>query len=316
MLLTLWMSFAQATEADCRACCVDAGVGICSPSLRVVGEESSAAGMAGDWTVRGLWLLGCDGSAYWAGSESAWFDHPPIPGEVATDGQETAQLKCFVESCGFPEGLCPRSNGGFPALKTCEGGREMSDTDLVPEAQKVQPLVVVQDAPPAPTRVVIAAPQPTASAPAPAPRPPSPPSTVDLTVPTGPIPPCTTPPALQRESANQVNRGNDSEIAGDDETAAGAYRAALSMDACNVHAWVALGMLANRLEDPASASKALDTALLLQPGHYGAAVGLGRAREALGDQQGAAQAYQQALDARPGLPAALDGLSRVGAAPR
>ncbi len=284
--------------------------------LRVVGEESSAAGMAGDWNVKGLWLLGCDHTAYWDATATGWFDHPPVPGEVATDETSSTALKCFVQNCGFPAGLCPRANGTFPALKTCSDEREMADTDLVPKLARPQPLPVVRDAPPAPTRVVIAQPEP-APSPTVVRTTPSPPTTtIDLSVPAGPIPPCETPPAMQRESANQVNRGNDNEIAGDDEEAAGAYRAALSLDACNVHGWVALGNLANRMGDAGGAARAFDSALLLQPTHYGAAVGLGRAREALGDQHGAAAAYQQALDARPGLPAALDGLERVGVAPR
>lgn len=293
------VALATAGPADCRACCNEAGVTPCEPALRIVGGQSLVIGSAGDWSVNGAWILECDGTASWDDTVTIPFDHPPGEGEVATADAPSAFLKCFVENCHFPDGFCPRSEGGYPALKDCEDSRTITDADLETPAE---PKLFE---PPAPTRVVLGAQRLPASG-----------ERVDVTPPTGPIPPCDTPEALVFESIAQVDTGNDLELDGDPAGAAGAYRAALSLDACNTSAWVALGNLALSRSEHPSAARAYDTALLLNPAHYGAAAGLGKAREALGDSAGAAEAYQQALDHRPGLPEAIDGLQRVGVAPR
>ncbi len=292
-------ALAFAGAADCRACCNEAGVSPCEPAIRLVGEGSLVIGTAGSWSVNGLWVVECDGTASWDDSASLAFDHAPNVGEVATDGASAAFLKCFVENCHFPEGFCPRAEGAYPALKTCNDGWALSDADLEAPAEPQL------DPPPSPTRVVMGA----QTLPRSAPR-------LELTPPPGPIPPCRTSEQLVAESQLQVDTGNDEEIAGNDAAAAGAYKAALSLDACNTAAWVALGNMTLRHDEPGSAAHAFDAALLLNPNHYGAAAGLGTAREVLGDDSGAAEAYQQALDARPGLPEAIDGLQRLGVAPR
>ena len=298
----LWMTgllgLAWAGAADCRACCNEAGLTSCEPALRVVGEGSLVVGTSESWSIHGAWVLECDGTASWDEAASLAFDHAPTVGEVSTADAPPAFLKCFVQSCHFPEGFCPRAEGAWPALKTCDGGVALTDADLQGDEPQLEE-------PPAPTRVVLGA----QSLPSSGPR-------MDLSPPTGPIPPCDTPEALAAESVGQVDAGNDHEIAGDDAAASGSYRAALSLDPCNTAAWVALGNLALRHGEAANAARAYDTALLLHPGHYGAATGLGKAREQLGDRSGAAEAYQQALDARPGLPEAIDGLQRLGVSPR
>jgi len=262
----------------------------------VVGEGSLVVGTAGDWAVNGAWVLECDGSASWSETESLAFDHAPTVGEVATIQAPPAFLKCYVQSCAFPEGFCPRAEGAYPALKDCADGRAMTDADLEPPAPLEEPTR------PEPRVVQTLA---TSSG-----------DRVDVTPPPGPIPPCDTPAELVDESIRYVDTGNDQELSGEPAAAAMSYRTALSRDACNTAAWVALGNLAGRQGQHAAAARAFDTALLLNPEHYGAAVGLGTSREALGDREGAAEAYQQALDARPGLPEAVDGLQRLGVSAR
>jgi hypothetical protein len=353
MLALALVLTSSATEADCRRCCSEVGLGSCAPSLQLVGEQTMLIESGGTWRAEGMWILGCDGSAYFDEAASGFFEIEPVQAEVNTDGASKEFLKCFVQQCGFPPDVCPRSEAGRPVLRRCADGGVLTDHDLDPARPRPQPQAF-ESAAPTPSRPAVAqvtAPEPTpvfepepepVYEPTPAAEPTPPPPTVvvrevqelgsggaaqplpssstqkpaHISLPPAPIPPCKTGAGEAKASRDQVDQGNEAEIRGDLAAAAGSYRAALTLDACNVHAWVAIGQLALRQQDPAQAIKALDSALLLRPDHYGAAVALGQAYERMGRSQEAAAAYQQALDARPGHPTAVAGLKRLGVAPR
>ena len=90
LLITGLSTLAFAGAADCRACCNEAGVSPCEPAIRLVGEGSLVVGAAPGWSVNGLWVLECDGTASWDDSASLAFDHAPTVGEVATAGAPSA----------------------------------------------------------------------------------------------------------------------------------------------------------------------------------------------------------------------------------
>ncbi|MCB9746432.1 MAG: tetratricopeptide repeat protein [Alphaproteobacteria bacterium] len=188
-----------------------------------------------------------------------------------------------------------------------------------PQAGSAQPQTAYNPPQAATPQTAYSAPQPAYTAPqpsytAPASAPAAKP--VDLSAPTPPKGPCSTPVSLIAESSRHVDLGNEAEIAQDVQTAADEYRAAITMDACNALAWAALGSLALREGQAADAVTPLRVAHKLKPEHYGVATDLGRAYERLGQSAQAVEAYRDALEARPGHAPAKQGLDRLGASPR
>jgi hypothetical protein len=126
---------------------------------------------------------------------------------------------------------------------------------------------------------------------------------------------CGTAETLRAESRRLVDAGNEAELAGQDQRAIDAYRAALTLDACNPFAWADLGATAVRLQRPAEAALALAQAVELQPRHYTAFTNLGLAYEALGHPELARAAYMSALGLRPHHAPAQRGLERLDRSP-
>ena len=281
----MWLiGLALAQQAECLACCVDAGAP-CEATLRVVAEDHQLT----DAGVNGTWVVSCDGSAVF----DPVGDFPvsaPIAGEVVTDGISPAQLRCFAENCTFPEDLCPQAYEGRPVLRHCDTNAPFVDLDLAPV-----PAVVAQ-------RGAVARVQP-GQAP-----------TVSFNGDAVPEPPersCSTTGELRRTARVLVAEGNDLEIMGEPDQARNRYLAAISMYPCTALGWTSLGLLAQRQGDHEGAVRALRYVVTEQPQHYGAWTALGQSYEAIGEVAPAIAAYERALHLRPGHIPAEQGLERL-----
>lgn len=329
--LTLLSAPAPAGDDLDRAwdsCLEAAGLPPRRAAIWVVGPESRQEVNTYGTLVTGLWELQCDGSATFDDRVISSFRTPPVNGRVLDDKVPKAALRCYVDTCIFPAGVCPGRSGEDPVVEACEGG-ELTGAMLssgpgerpAPAAPAAEDLADPSISPPAPTiRVTPVTPAPELDA---APQtvvielatPDPEPLDMEfddlLEIPPRPEIPCDTSSALKAESRAHLELGNQAELVGEVERAAAEYRAALSISPCNGFAWVALGLLAERLERPDRAVRALEVALELEPGHYGAATALGRAYEQLGHDSMAASAYRAALEARPDHQPAVDGLRRV-----
>ncbi|MCB9792431.1 MAG: tetratricopeptide repeat protein [Alphaproteobacteria bacterium] len=122
---------ALADEAGCERCCQASGLGECEARLRVVGDDSIVvARMAGDFEVVGLWVIPCEGTAFFDVGETARFADAPVTGEVATVDAPKAMLRCFLETCALPQGTCPEAVNGAPVLRRCADHVAVTDADL------------------------------------------------------------------------------------------------------------------------------------------------------------------------------------------
>ena len=123
MLSTLFVlmstSVAQADEGSCKSCCQAAGITPCATKIRVVGDDSLIVARSTGYEAIGLFVSECGGTAFFEVGESAIFDHPPLVGEVATEGLTKDQLRCFAEHCSFPGDTCPNNINGYPVLARC-----------------------------------------------------------------------------------------------------------------------------------------------------------------------------------------------------
>lgn len=103
-----------AAEPDCEACCRRVGVADCEMTLRVVGEESRTQRDRGGTRVEGLYVVGCDGRAFFDDDRLAYFMGTPTAGELAMPESDPRAVECFLEACRLPRDACvthPDSQG-------------------------------------------------------------------------------------------------------------------------------------------------------------------------------------------------------------
>jgi len=290
---------ASADDARYEACLEAAAQPPRRATLQIVGPNSRVRASTYGAVVTGLWNLSCGGESDFDERVIATFaDKPPV-GRVVDDKVPRAALRCFVESCTFPAGVCPGRVGDAPVIELCGGGYITSEALTAGPGDPPPPLEP-EPAPEEPgvTRVVIGAADTSGD-------------DDPLRMPAPPAPDCESSGALKAESRAHLDLGNQAELAGDLDRAAAEYRAALSLSPCNALAWTGLGMLAARMSRPDRAIQALKVALELNPGHYGAATALGESYEAMGQLELAAGAFRAALEARPEHRPAARGLERV-----
>ncbi len=306
------------------------------PVLWVVGPGSRTEVKTYGAITTGLWELSCEGEASFGERVIATFPQRPPDGRVINEGIPKTALRCFVDTCAFPAGVCTGRSGSDPVLQLCGGGA-LTEAALTAGPDPDAPPPKLPAAPTEATAQVSAtqaAPKPAAPKPA-APKPAAPklatagstaapqrvivtrnystPGAGDdpLALPNVPTTPCDTPGALKDESRARIELGNQAEVSGALEDAAAEYRAALTLSPCNAIAWINLGMLAARMDRPDRAVQALSVGLEMNPRHYGAATALGEAYEALGQSALAEDAFRAALDLRPDHQPAQEGLRRV-----
>lgn len=323
--MLLLLAAALASETDCRACCAAAGVTDCETTLRFYGEgESRVTREPGGWRVDGVYVVSCDGRAWFDPDRLVYGDHAPRPGELLMPEAHPNAVRCALEACRTPRDTVvvgPDASGAW-LLRMRDAARAPTALEMrrIPEPVPSTPrtVVILGDVPLLAERVApVAAPMPAAPADMAGP----PPagfqardalSTLLSMTPADPPPDCFHPSdAAATQARRMILDADDKRVRGDLVGAIQTYRAALSIDACDAFGWVGLGEVARRLDRPDLAIRDFQIATRLLPSHYGAWVALGAAYEEVGQTTLAHRAYEAALGVKPDHPEANAGWRRT-----
>jgi cytochrome c-type biogenesis protein CcmH/NrfG len=120
--------------------------------------------------------------------------------------------------------------------------------------------------------------------------------------------------ALKTTSDEQSDLGDEARVSGDTLGALGHWRASITVNPCNAHAWASIGSTLIDNARPADGALAYEAATTLLPKNPRFWLELGRAREGTGAWSDAVVAYQEALYLQDGLTAAAEGLRRAARA--
>lgn len=129
--MLLLASFAFADPQACTACCRKAGLEDCGAELHVVGDRSDVRQSGGTWSVTGLWVIGCGGTARYMAGSYATTSHRPRVGEIVGDDVSATSVRCFGDACQLPAQVCVTTvSGGAFALVDCKSFAPVGDALL------------------------------------------------------------------------------------------------------------------------------------------------------------------------------------------
>ena len=307
-------AFAGEPRANAEAlsdCCRALGASSCPEEIFAVGSGSERELTWRGAEIEGIWSLQCGGESRLDSARKLVLAEDPPDGALVGTYDPSA-VACFERACAMPEGLCLRASAGKILVAGCEDG--LPPTEGMWKNPPREPfgvrfaaerLVGVQAdlAALLPERT----PERTDQGP------------LTVVVPERPPLPCSPPKrskddpqSLTRLAESLVTQGNEALVAGNAGAALERYRAAISIDRCNVSAWASLGDALLQVGHTRKASEALEIATSLGPSHAYAWARLGEARERGGDVTGAALAFRRALEESPGQPRAAAGMARIG----